>query len=577
MKLKNIRVKNFRNFDDVTLAINNKNVIFGMNDIGKTNLLHAIRFIFDRQLRISGFRPSDYHKTNTNLPIEIIIEIDLGDRNDETSQSHDTKLLISKIKEARNNLDYPDSFFIKLKGKFDEKEIFGNPILYWGSTLNDLELVPVRGQTSALDDIFHVEYINPITSLEYTFKKYKKNLFNNSFKTEEDIIIENKIGQNIDELNNNISKLDVVKEAQENLTSSYKTFRKEPLNIELRSEIAINGYLNNLIPYIKWANEDGYYPTGGDGRKKLLTYALTKMITEKFANNKIVIYLIEEPENNLHRSMQIAFSQQLFNEKIYSYFFLTTHSSEVLYEMDDTQLIRISNPNKSIGNSFHHYLPERYKNIKKMLNKGLSQAIFYNTVLLVEGGSEYTLFEAVLNLIYPTKEIDGKFILQVDGVGFKNYTKLFEALNIVYFVQTDNDIQRIKNSQNEYMLTGFKRCFEIIDEISPLQKVTLDINSEDKTIKLKEIKQEIFNKYSSYLSQLNESNIYLSEIDLENDLYKVMGQEMCELLKTDNPVSKLQERKLFNMVEFVKHLNKCQAKKIYKGFSVLKGFIDYEI
>ena len=55
-----------------------------------------------------------------------------------------------------------------------------------------------------------------------------------------------------------------------------------------------------------------------------------------------------------------------------------------------------------------------------MLNKGLSQAIFYNTVLLVEGGSEYTLFETVLNFIYPEKEIDGKYILQVDGVGFKN-------------------------------------------------------------------------------------------------------------------------------------------------------------
>ncbi len=577
MKFKNLRVKNFRNFNDINIDINNKNVIFGMNDIGKTNLLHSIRFIFDRQIRINGFKPSDYHKTNTTLPIEIIIEIDIGDRNGETSQSHDSKLLISKIKEARNNLDYPDSFFIKLKGIFDEKEIFGNPILYWGSTLNDLDLVPMRGQTSAIDDIFHVEYVNPTTSLEYTFKKYKKNLFNNSFKTEDDIIIEHEINQNINNLNNNISKLDVVKEAQETLTSSYKTFRKESLNIELRSEIAINGYLNNLVPYIKWANEDSYYPTGGDGRKKLLTYALTKVITEKFANNKIVIYLIEEPENNLHRSMQVAFSQQLFNDKIYSYFFLTTHSSEVLYEMNDTQLIRISNPNKSIGNSYHHYLPECYKNLKKMLNKGLSQALFYNSVLLVEGGSEYTLFETVLNLIYPSKEIDGKFILQVDGVGFKNYTKLFDALNIKYFVQTDNDIQRVKHSQNEYMLTGFKRCFEIIDEISPVQKITLDINNEDKAIKLKTKKQEIFNEYSSYISKLNDSNIYLSEIDLENDLYKVMGEEMCELLNTDNPVSKLQERKLFNMVEFVNHINEHQAKKIYEGFSVLKGFINYEI
>ncbi|WP_133171574.1 ATP-dependent endonuclease, partial [Staphylococcus cohnii] len=147
-----------------------------------------------------------------------------------------------------------------------------------------------------------------------------------------------------------------------------------------------------------------------------------------------------------------------------------------------------------------------------MLNKGLSQAIFYNTVLLVEGGSEYTLFETVLNFIYPEKEIDGKYTLQVDGVGFKKYTELFDALDIVYFVQTDNDLQRMKSSQNEYMTTGFKRGFEIINKPSPLQKVTLDLNDINNDIKLKEKKKEIFDTNKTYILQLKESNIYLSEI-----------------------------------------------------------------
>ncbi|MDN0186980.1 AAA family ATPase [Staphylococcus arlettae] len=122
MKLKNLKVKNFRNFSDINLALNNRNIIFGMNDIGKTNLLQAIRFMFDRQIRINGFRVSDYHKNDTTLPIEIVVEIDISDRNNETPKSNDSKLLISKIKKARNNLNYPDSFFIMLKGVFDEKK-----------------------------------------------------------------------------------------------------------------------------------------------------------------------------------------------------------------------------------------------------------------------------------------------------------------------------------------------------------------------------------------------------------------------------------------------------------------------
>ena len=43
------------------------------------------------------------------------------------------------------------------------------------------------------------------------------------------------------------------------------------------------------------------------------------------------------------------------------------------------------------------------------------------------------------------------------------------------------------------MTTGFKRGFEIINETSPLQKVTLDLNDINNDIKLKEKKKEIFN------------------------------------------------------------------------------------
>ena len=45
MKFENIRIKNFRNFEDVTIDISNKNIFFGLNDVGKTNWLN--RYIGD--------------------------------------------------------------------------------------------------------------------------------------------------------------------------------------------------------------------------------------------------------------------------------------------------------------------------------------------------------------------------------------------------------------------------------------------------------------------------------------------------------------------------------------------------
>lgn len=48
MKFAKIEIKNFRNLENVSIDLSNKNVFFGMNDIGKTNLLYALRFIFDK-------------------------------------------------------------------------------------------------------------------------------------------------------------------------------------------------------------------------------------------------------------------------------------------------------------------------------------------------------------------------------------------------------------------------------------------------------------------------------------------------------------------------------------------------
>ena len=46
MKFDAVTIKNFRNFENITIDLTNKNVLFGMNDVGKTNFLYALRFLF---------------------------------------------------------------------------------------------------------------------------------------------------------------------------------------------------------------------------------------------------------------------------------------------------------------------------------------------------------------------------------------------------------------------------------------------------------------------------------------------------------------------------------------------------
>ena len=51
MKFDVVTIKNFRNFENTTINLTNKNVLFGMNDVGKTNFLYALRFLFDKDVR----------------------------------------------------------------------------------------------------------------------------------------------------------------------------------------------------------------------------------------------------------------------------------------------------------------------------------------------------------------------------------------------------------------------------------------------------------------------------------------------------------------------------------------------
>ena len=56
MKFKNIKISNFRNFEHIDISLDNKNVFFGMNDVGKTNFLYALRYLFDREVRKNRYQ-----------------------------------------------------------------------------------------------------------------------------------------------------------------------------------------------------------------------------------------------------------------------------------------------------------------------------------------------------------------------------------------------------------------------------------------------------------------------------------------------------------------------------------------
>ena len=558
MKFETIQIRNFRNFKDIKIKLSNKNVFFGMNDVGKTNFLFALRFVFDKSIRKNGFSNSDFYNKDTSNPIEIIVKINIKDINDE-----DNAKIRSRIK--GNIRSSQDSVYIKLEATYNESEMSADPILYWGGDLSELGEIRTRGYTTDLDSIFNVFYINAYVDLYRFFKKNATTLLKNDDKS--DALKMEKIRNTIDMLNNKISSLSGIKKFEQKVSPQYQLYRNDSIEIKVKSEIAVNGLYENVIPYIRQEGTDNLYPTSGEGRKKLLVYSIYGLLAENEEATKINLFLIEEPENHLHRALQLSLSRYLFNESDSKYLFLTTHSSLILTEMNQVNLVRIYNSNKINSASIFYEVSKEYKNLRLKLNKGLSEAIFADRVLLVEGPSEEVLFSRVLRAVNPCYEIQGIYILPVLGINFKRYIDILHALNICCIVKTDNDLRRIKGKTKKYSLLGLTR----INDLAGLTgDSAFESQREFETTDMVKTKREIYDKNKVKLDEIRDKNkIFLSRVSLEEDLDEAIHDVLDECFSnvTDNPVEYLKNAKKYHMVDLVKKLTDDDCKKIYYHYN----------
>ena len=66
MRIRNVRIKNFRALQDLSIDFSNMTVIIGENDCGKTSIMLALKLFFDGKKLTDR---TDYFKKNTNTPI----------------------------------------------------------------------------------------------------------------------------------------------------------------------------------------------------------------------------------------------------------------------------------------------------------------------------------------------------------------------------------------------------------------------------------------------------------------------------------------------------------------------------
>src|SRR5690348_10147450 len=82
MNIRNVTIKNFRNFEDFTIAFSHGfQTIIGENNIGKSNLYWAMRLVLDRELSYNSrkLELKDFYGFKNEISINdyILISIEL--------------------------------------------------------------------------------------------------------------------------------------------------------------------------------------------------------------------------------------------------------------------------------------------------------------------------------------------------------------------------------------------------------------------------------------------------------------------------------------------------------------------
>ena len=154
MKFEKITIKNFRNFENVNIDLSNKNIFFGLNDVGKTNFLYALRYVFDKDIRKQNLTESDFHNKQYDKPIEIIITRDISD-----IHNSDCQKLRAQLKGAL--LSKHNKVYIKLFAEYNKTEMIALPILSWGGEMDHLYEMKQRGYLYEIDYVFNNLYRKP--------------------------------------------------------------------------------------------------------------------------------------------------------------------------------------------------------------------------------------------------------------------------------------------------------------------------------------------------------------------------------------------------------------------------------
>jgi len=539
MHIEWIKLNGYRNFSDATIVLREKTLVIGANDVGKTNLIYALRILLDRSLTETAMDPdeSDFHVNPTT-----------GD------QADNCTILIKFV-----NID-KDAVRASLKGAAsDDGKTFIKYVadratlerrIYVGATEALMEEIPTRHYLRYVS----LRYIQSQRDLSDFLRSEKRHLLKLSrdgrseAEIEEDETLLSNIGESLDGINDEVRRLHYVESATTAVNTELQELAHHHGDYEVRLEtgaIQTSQFIEKLeLSGTTGGNRIGL---GGDGRNNQILLALWKAKSEREQDldSEAVIYCIEEPEAHLHPHQQRKLASYLV-ANLRGQVLVTSHSPQITARFAPDSIARLyvhGGTTVAANNGCSVCIEDAWREMGYRISILPAEAFFADMVLLVEGPSEILFYHELARQIDIDLDFYNITILSVDGVDFDVYIKILDAMSIPWALRTDNDVFRVPRSNPvKWQLAGLNRALKLAneDEYEDLEEQTSA--------------EELEEKWKDTSAEVNDQGVFVARVDLETDLVSALEEECLEFANADSKetaIAYLKSRKAIRMGELL--------------------------
>lgn len=447
MKLRSIRIQNYKSIVDLTMQIGNIQALVGENSVGKSNILEALDVFLSNSM--SDITRDSFFDPSKKISIEVKFD-ELTEKEKETKlKSHIDDNKFSICLEIVLENEKPKAEYINPatdRGVIGYKNVLkGNlPDFYYLPAVKDYgDEAKITSTTNA--GKLYLDISKKITETEPTIIDAKKHLK----------MIREKLSkpQEGDDL-----RPAIIKKLEEDLTavmrSSVPSIKRVHVNFEL------DEVLDLMKSGFNFKIDDGHLSDvglKGHGVQRAMIFSLLKIYldylkssVESEENISSFILGIEEPELFLHPQSQRLFLETMKALSSRDQFIYCTHSSffidpcsfeniAVIRKLDFSTGTKAFQPRREIFSTSDD--KELYNAITKC-NPERNEMFFAKKVILVEGISDKICISKTIDCIDKRKEFNekGYSIVECGGKGsIPFYQKLLNEFSFDYAVVHDTD------------------------------------------------------------------------------------------------------------------------------------------